>query len=497
MNTLQHRQQKIQNKRKQTPFREFLLEIASWMPLTLHKIDGKISRYPDTSRIANLMSWPQFELERDGFDAYGKDFDGSQSVFTQLQQLYKEVPKYYSFQMRWGDNTEFADVVRWSKNVYLSYFTVFESENVFYSMIVREKCVNIYNSVMVFKQCENVYESSWITESFNIFHSRYIKNSSNIWFSNNLIWCHNCFGCAHLEQQSYCIFNEQYSKEDYQTKVAQLRKEHHNYPQRIKATYWPGTNMGSNSVTWDFIIDSNNVENWLFSYNCTDARNVVFCWGEHGDEDFCDVFVWWAWQAKHFYAVQWSGNSEHIYCSNLALGNNLYYSHTMEDCSYCFGCMWLKNKHYHIFNKPYTKDERHQKVDEICTQMDNEWILGDFFPWFINPFYFNDTAAYLIDPSFTKEEATAQWYLRRDKPITVDIPEGVQTVHVNELGKFESTDSLWKHSISDDILRKVIVDDNWNAYRIIPMELEFLSKHGLPLPRLHRLDRMKQHFAMS
>jgi hypothetical protein len=34
--------------------------------------------------------------------------------------------------------------------------------------------------------------------------------------------------------------------------------------------------------------------------------------------------------------------------------------------------------------------------------------LGSFFPPIMNPFYFNDTAAYLIDPSFTKEEVTAK-----------------------------------------------------------------------------------------
>jgi hypothetical protein len=41
----------------------------------------------------------------------------------------------------------------------------------------------------------------------------------------------------------------------------------------------------------------------------------------------------------------------------------------------------------------------------------------------MNPFYFNDTAAYLIDPTFTKEEVTAKGYLRRDEAIKVDIPE--------------------------------------------------------------------------
>ena len=41
----------------------------------------------------------------------------------------------------------------------------------------------------------------------------------------------------------------------------------------------------------------------------------------------------------------------------------------------------------------------------------------------MNPFYFNDTAAYLIDDSFTKEEVEAEGYLWRDEPIKVDIPK--------------------------------------------------------------------------
>ena len=40
--------------------------------------------------------------------------------------------------------------------------------------------------------------------------------------------------------------------------------------------------------------------------------------------------------------------------------------------------------------------------------MEQDGTLGDFFPASMNPFYFNDTAAYLIDPTFTKEEVTAK-----------------------------------------------------------------------------------------
>jgi hypothetical protein len=95
----------------------------------------------------------------------------------------------------------------------------------------------------------------------------------------------------------------------------------------------------------------------------------------------------------------------------------------MDRCSYCLGCIGLKNKSYCIFNKQYTKEEWHDKVDEIFSQMEADGTLGQFFPPSMNPFYFNDTAAYLIDDSFTKEEVTAKGYLWRDEEIKVDIPE--------------------------------------------------------------------------
>jgi hypothetical protein len=87
--------------------------------------------------------------------------------------------------------------------------------------------------------------------------------------------------------------------------------------------------------------------------------------------------------------------------------------------------------------------------------------------------------------------------LRRDEPIKVDIPAGVQTVKTSELGQFESLDANGKRNINDEILKKVILDEQGNAYRIIPMELEFLCKYELPLPRKHWLDRMKENFRIS
>jgi hypothetical protein len=169
----------------------------------------------------------------------------------------------------------------------------------------------------------------------------------------------------------------------------------------------------------------------------------------------------------------------------------------MDSCSFCLGCIWLKNKSYCILNKQYTKEERYEKVDEIFTQMEQDWQLWEFFPATMNPFYFNDTAAYLIDPSFTKEEVTKLWYLRRDEPIKVDIPEGAVTVKSSELGQFESTNEQWNWKLDETVCKRVILDENGDAYRIIPLELEFLQQYGLPLPRKHWLTRMKETFCIN
>ena len=115
----------------------------------------------------------------------------------------------------------------------------------------------------------------------------------------------------------------------------------------------------------------------------------------------------------------------------------------------------------------------------------------------MNPFYFNDTAAYLIDPSFTKEEVEKVGYLRRDEPIKVDIPADLEQVHVRDLDQYERYDENGKRHIDEEILKKVIVDEQGNVWRIVNMEYAFLMKYGLPLPRKHWLERMKENFRIG
>jgi len=214
-------------------------------------------------------------------------------------------------------------------------------------------------------------------------------------------------------------------------------------------------------------------------------------------EDFygvcCGGWLLWSWASHYYCSIR---NSS---CSNI------YYCFDCLNCSFCLGCIWLKNKSYCILNKQYTKEERYEKVDEIFWQMEKDGTLWEFFPATMNPFYFNDTAAYLIWSSprstagqgFTKEEVVAKWYLWRDEPIKVDIPEWMEVVSSSDLSQYESHDDQWNRTINADILKRVIQDESGNVYRIIPMEYKFLMKHGLPLPRKHWLERMKENFRIN
>ena len=65
MSNLQQRKTKIQEQRKNTPRREFLKEIVSRRPVTFHKWDGAITKFPQTERISGVQSSKDFEKQRD------------------------------------------------------------------------------------------------------------------------------------------------------------------------------------------------------------------------------------------------------------------------------------------------------------------------------------------------------------------------------------------------------------------------------------------------
>ena len=44
-----------------------------------------------------------------------------------------------------------------------------------------------------------------------------------IYFSKNLVGCSNCFGCTNLRNKQNCIFNVEYTKEEYNKKLDEAK----------------------------------------------------------------------------------------------------------------------------------------------------------------------------------------------------------------------------------------------------------------------------------
>ena len=62
-------------------------------------------------------------------------------------------------------------------------------------------------------------------------------------------------------------------------------------------------------------------------------------------------------------------NSKFMLWINHGPNDSLYCVLCVNNCDNLFGCVGLKNKHYCIFNKQYTKDEYEALVPKIIEHM--------------------------------------------------------------------------------------------------------------------------------
>ncbi len=505
MKDLKYFQNIIKQKRKNTPFRDFLKEIASFMPIVLHKRYFWVSRYPDTNRRKNIMTPREFYSGQNS--DYFLEYDFSKTFFENFKDLIENTPVLSRMVYEWLENCEYSESVTYSKNVYLSFIVINNCENILYTFYSQDNCKDVINWVMVWDNSEQIYFSAWIIKWHKIFYSKYIVNSNNIWFSTNLIWCSECILCDNLENKNYCIKNIEYSKEKYFEEKEKILKEKDKFFDYYKWLNKTAKNLASKNTRWSFCVESENIENGYFTYRLKNARNAMFVWHSEWRQNVYDTF-WsddpWTWEIYGSVNLWWTDNQ---YLCDWVVWSNLYYCFSCFNCSYCIWCNWIINKSYCILNKQYSKEDWETMATKIFEQMENDQILGKFFPWDLNPYYFNDTVAWLIW-DFSKQEVEAEWYLWRDEKVKVDIKEWSEIIYTESsllpprlrgiegelINKYQWYNSDWTWYINPEILNKVIKDEKWNYYKITKIEYDFLIKHGLPLPEIHWMDRMKLNF---
>ncbi|MEK7113499.1 MAG: hypothetical protein AAB873_01590 [Patescibacteria group bacterium] len=461
-----------------------------------------ISMYDD-----NKVIFPVYCKEcwkSDAWDpiSYGREYDFSRSFFVQWKELFDTVPRQAVFQSGNNLNTEYTNMVKDVKNVYLAYSIVYDSENVYYSKNV-DYSKNIIDSENI-TQCEWIFESIGGKKNYNCIYSFWSSSCIDSTFIMDCVNCSNCFGCVNLRNKSYFIWNEQYEKEKYFEKLKELNissfkscEENWQRFQEFSLNFPKKYARLTNTVnsTGDELRDCNNAH---YIFNGTELENVKYGFRLLQLEDCMDI-CYCGKNASLMYehAIGGSENSSSTKFTIIGLPalNEVEYIDTCTSSDNLFGCIGLKNKSYCIFNKQYEKEEYFEMVEKIKKHMDEMpyidsksrmYKYGEFFPFEFSPFGYNET---VINDHFpiTKDEAQKMgypWKEKNDNQYTItikasDLPDDIKDVD----------DSILNETIECEVTKK--------PYKITNYELEFYRRMNIPLPRLHQDERYRHRLMLK
>ncbi|MFH1218261.1 MAG: hypothetical protein V1679_00270, partial [Candidatus Peregrinibacteria bacterium] len=323
---------------------------------------------------------------------YGRDYDFNRGFFEQYAELQKEVPRM-SFNNINAENSDYCNLALDNKDCYL----IFTADN-------NEKCAYLRFSDKNYAcfDCDYTYDSIECYECLDVekgnrcLYCHKCVNSSGLVFCYNMIGCHDCIGCANLRNKRYYIFNREYSKSEFDKKRAELGWS------RLKSEYAEFLRSQPRKY-----LDIVNCENSLGD-NLRDCKNAYMCYNSVGLED-CR-YMMNCYFAKDCYDWDFVAQKGSERCHEMAscaynMVNCHFCSGCWENCSdfyYCelclnssdlFGCISLRHKKYCILNKQYSREEYFELRGRIIEKMraDGEW--GEFFPYSLSTYAYNETVA--------------------------------------------------------------------------------------------------------
>ena len=214
---------------------------------------------------------------------------------------------------------------------------------------------------------ELLYESVDVFKCYNSLYLNYCARLYDSYFCYNCDDSHDLFGCAHLSQKQYCVFNKQYGKEEYLQKIKELLKEPAlKYLQQLtelvkKYPSSPSTVPHSeNSDYGNFLAYCSNV---YLSFDSAHDENCGYLYDSHYCKDSYDITQGYKLELCYESEGATSYNCDYIEWSNNCFDSSYLFSCT--DCHNCFGCAHLSHKKFCFLNKQYAEDEYKKIVAEV------------------------------------------------------------------------------------------------------------------------------------
>ncbi len=91
----------------------------------------------------------------------------------------------------------------------------------------RYVCVGVntkdcYDCSNMYLKPELCYQTLGTIEAYNVAYCLYVFYSQRMLYCDTCYYCSDCFGCIGLTRKQYCIFNKQYTKEEYEMLVPMI-----------------------------------------------------------------------------------------------------------------------------------------------------------------------------------------------------------------------------------------------------------------------------------
>jgi len=423
---------------------------------------------------------------------YGQDYDFNKSFFTQYKELLSKVPL-----ANLGNtnviNSPYNNHLADSKDCYLV-FGGWKNLRVMYSRggLDVTDCFDLY----LVEKSEFCYNDVVCTKSYKLFYSYNTDESlesSFLWHCKNV---QNSIGCINLRNKSYCILNQQYTKEEYEKLKKELDLGSYknwkkfedifnnfrlNFPYRYanigQSQNVTGDNIGlSKNVQYSFDIFG-KVEDSKYIIHALDLKEGYDGYGFGGGASLMYEGVDSGIQAANqYFAV----------LTHSCFDTN--YTYMCYNSKNLFGCIGLRNKQYCILNKQYTKEDYFNMVEKIKKHMTDipyvdkrgsSYKYGEFFPSDLSPFAYNETIAQEYF-SLSKEDILSKDF---------HYQEFENKYYLPTLNSEELPDHIKK--VNKNILNDIIACPNKGyqltqctfAYKILEEELNFLTQNEIPLPR--------------
>lgn len=399
----------------------------------------------------------------------GRDFDFGRPFFEQFNELIHD-SKLINLFGKNNENSEFVNQEADDKNCYMNAGGHFNEDCYYNTYSIWGK--NNVDNYWVIKS-ELLYECIKSERCFSSTYLEYCENCTDCHYCMDCKGCTSCFGSYGLRHKQYYFFNQPFSKEEYEQKVAiylnsyagRKRSLFESQQRFLKFPHKSSHLINCINSTGDDLLNCKNViEGYLFE-NSEDLKYAYIGLDVKDGMDLSSI----GW-GEILYNCASSMELNNVMCVTTTANLNFsQYCFVCFNSSNVFGCVGLNRKEYCILNKQYTKEEYESLMLKIAEHMRQTEEWTQFFPSAISPFGYNETVAQEYFP-LTKQLAIQNNFKWKDDD---------QREYQLQTYTGDYDISQFQDAISKEIF---VCRDCRRNYRIIQQEFDFYQRMKLPLP---------------